>query len=257
MGGLVGEDETKGVRSLQRGLQMLEVFARPREERTVQELAVELGIPLPSAYRLVNTLVDMGYLERQRSRGPLRLGLSLIRLGALAHSGLDLREAARPVLEKLVATTGETAVVVLAAADRVVCIDNLEGTSPIRPASLKVGEDAPYTAGAIGQVVLAHLAAAHREEILRAGWTALTPSTLVTREAVEERCEQVHRDGYAYSIGETIAGTAAIAAPVFGAGGGLVGGLGITGIAERMEGLEDVVTAAASEVSAAMGYRAD
>lgn len=243
------------MRTLERGLQVLELFQKPRQEHTVNDIARHLDIQLPTAYRLVNTLLAKGYLERQGARGPLRLGLSLLQLGWNVQAGLEIREAARPVMERLVATAGETAALMVPSADAAVCVDNIEGTSPIRPASLQVAQRVSFNAGALPLAILAHLDEARLEQVLATPAPALTPRTLTAPDALRERCRRIRQDGYAYSEGEAIVGSAAAAAPIFGAGDVLLGALGVTGIASRMAGLEQLVTTAAGEVSAAMGYQ--
>lgn len=233
-------------------MEVLFLFSEQQRTLTVSEIARALDIPLPSAYRIVNTLLDGGFLERPTPRGPVRLGLRLIRLGWLAQSGIELREVARPVLNRLAVEVGETAILMVPSDSGAVCIDHVEGTYPIRPASFTVGQVQPYNAGAVPLVILAYLPEERRQQVLASPLPVFTNFTLVTAAAVNDRCTDIRQAGIAYSEDEVIVGTSAVAAPVFGVTG-IVGGVGLTGIADRVVGLEETIREAAKEISTGLG----
>lgn len=250
--------ETAGVRSLSRGLQILELFAPDHASWTVSQIAARLDLPLASTHRLVSTLMSSGFLERDRARGPLRLGLRLVHLGFTVLAGLDLREIARARMDQLVGDTEETVVLLVPGPTAAVCVEHIDGTFPIRPASLAVGEHRPYNAGAVGLALLAFLPNERRETLIRNGLPAITERTLVDPDVVRERCAQIRRSGVSFSEGEVIPGTAALAAPIFGPGREIRAVIAITGIAERFRGkrrgtLEGAVRASADEISRRIG----
>lgn len=252
--------ETKpAVRSLDRGLRVLDSFTPQRPQWTVSELARELEVPLASTHRIVSTLERAGYLERARARGPLRLGLRLLYLGSVVQSAIDTREVARPYMRQLATGTGETAVLSVAGRDAVVCVEHVDGTYPIRPRSLAVGDHGPYNGGAIGLVLLAHLSAERRAELLGQPLEQITGETLIRPDEIEERCVEIRRKGIDYSEGEVIAGTAALAVPLFGVGGRLEGALALTGVIDRFRGkrrgaVEQPLRQAAEDISRQLGF---
>ena len=250
--------ESQGVRSLSRGLRILEVFTSERPSWTVSQIADALDLPVASAHRLIATLASAGFLERDRPRGPWRLGLRLLHLGATVQSGLSLRAIARPRMEQLAIETGETVVLLVPGASAAVCIEHIDGTHPIRPASMAVGEHRPYNAGAVGLALLAFMPVEKRERMLDAALPKITESTLIDRDSIRECCLAIQTAGFAYSEGQVIPGTAALAAAIFGPNGVLLGVLGITGIEERFRGenrvsLEAAIRRAAADVTHRMG----
>ncbi|HEV2998515.1 MAG TPA: helix-turn-helix domain-containing protein [Solirubrobacteraceae bacterium] len=58
------EEERRLSRSLLRGLEILTRFQRGSEERGIVELASELELSPSTTHRYVNTLVELGLLER-------------------------------------------------------------------------------------------------------------------------------------------------------------------------------------------------
>lgn len=219
------------VRALDRGLDILRLFTRERAQWTISELAEEARVPLASAYRLIATLERAGYLERTRPRGPLRLGLRLLYLGSVVQSGIDVREVVRPHMRSLATEAGDTTVLAIPGEHSVVCVEHVDGTYPIRPRSLAVGDHLPYHAGAISLVLLAHLSSDRLRALLEREIDAAKDWASVER--IEARCAAIRTDGIAYSEGEIVSGTAALAVPLFGAGHRLDGALALTGIIDR------------------------
>lgn len=243
------------VRGLARGLDLLSLFDDQTAELTIGEISLRLDLPLSTTYRIVNTLVGRGFLERHRSHGTVRLGLALIRLGRLASASRSLADMAIPELKRLVRDTGETAVLMVPQPSHVVCLANVEGTYPIRPRSVGVGEQCPYSAGAAPLAILAFLPTPEQDRILAAGLPVVTHNTLHSKRTVRKRCEEIRAAGFAFSRGEAIEGTAAVAAPIFAEDGvAVLGSVGVTGITGRIASdLGPRVMEAADRISERMG----
>lgn len=86
----------------------------------------------------------------------------------------------------------------------------------------------PLHASASGLAILAFLPDQTRNEILSGPLTATTERTRVDTDRPTERLATIRRDGYALSHDERIPGAIAIAAPVFGLSGHVLGDVGIT-----------------------------
>lgn len=238
--------------ALTRGLLILGLFDERRREWSARDIAAHLEIPMPSAYRLLGTLAAHGFLERS-SEKTYRLGLALTRLGSLVVAGLDVRRAALPTLVALSEKTGETALLVVARDDHAVCIERSEGTSALRPRSFMVGERVPFDAGATPLALLAHLDPDDTGRII----DALAGRDARRRAALLARCEQIRHAGCAYTHDEVVENTAAVCAPVFSVGHEwAVAAISVTGITDRVDGLQHVVVAAAAEVSKSLGGHA-
>lgn len=243
------------VRGLSRGLDLLSLFNEQTAELTVGQISGRLDLPLSTTYRIVNTLVGCGFLERHRSHGTVRLGLALIRLGRLASASRSLTDIAVPELKRLARDTGDTAVLMVPQSSHVVCLANVEGSYPIRPRSIGVGEQCPYNAGAGPLAILAFLPMSEQDRILAAGLPALTRNTPHSEGAVRARCKEIRATGFALSLEEAIEGTAAVAAPIFAEDGvAVLGSVAVTGVTERIaSGLGPRVLEAADRVSERMG----
>lgn len=83
--------------TLVKGLQLLEVLsARDGGAAGISELAADLQLGRSNVHRLLQALVELGYVVKDGERGSYRASLKIWELGARALHRLDFREAAAP-----------------------------------------------------------------------------------------------------------------------------------------------------------------
>jgi DNA-binding IclR family transcriptional regulator len=204
------------------------------------------GLPRTTAHRLLGALEDEGFLARYGEGLGYRLGPRLLRLAVGAMRELPLRDLARPALERLVRSTGESAQLYARAGDRRVCIDAVESPSELRTI-VPVGSSLPLTAGSAAKVFLAHTP---------------EPDRLIRRAEEPKRfaheVELARNRGWASSSGEREAGVGSVSAPIVGAFGLLVAVVSVSGPASRMGRINarryvPAVLEAATEIERALG----
>ncbi len=88
------------VRAVERALQILECFDDQHPERGISEIAQAVGLHKATAYRIVTTLVNYGYLEWIAEAQKYRLGLT--NFGFKVIRRMDLRHEALPYMKELV-----------------------------------------------------------------------------------------------------------------------------------------------------------
>src|SRR6185295_12528672 len=89
-----------------KALELLSVFSFREPRLSLAELASRTGIPRATAFRLLSTLEQSGFLDKVH--GAYQPGIKCFVLGNIVAGGLDLRETARPHLAALRETTRET-----------------------------------------------------------------------------------------------------------------------------------------------------
>jgi DNA-binding IclR family transcriptional regulator len=99
--------ERSPVRAVQRAFNLL---ARLGGERgaTLSELARETELPISTVARLLSTLEQIGFAQRQGD-GRFGAGMKLIQIGLSALRGLNIYDLAEPHLRRLADASGETA----------------------------------------------------------------------------------------------------------------------------------------------------
>lgn len=88
------------VPALSRGLQIIEMFDGERRVLNTQDFADSLGVSASSTYRIVQTLLDMGYLKKV-TRNAYELGPQVVSRGFSFLAGKDLVDIAAPHLNEL------------------------------------------------------------------------------------------------------------------------------------------------------------
>ncbi|AEF55541.1 IclR family transcriptional regulator [Marinomonas posidonica] len=88
------------VPALSRGLQIIEMFDSQKRVLNTQDFADNLGVSASSTYRIVQTLLDMGYLKKV-TRNAYELGPQVVSRGFAFLAGKDLVDIAAPYLNDL------------------------------------------------------------------------------------------------------------------------------------------------------------
>ena len=114
------------IQSLARGLVILEKLAEAQDGLGVTELAQEFGVDKGSMSRLVRTLANYGFAEKDPTSRRYILGPQIVRLSRAAITRMTLRDTAKPYLRQLVDSTGECAHIAIAAQGQALYIDQVE-----------------------------------------------------------------------------------------------------------------------------------
>ena len=228
------------------------------EGLSVAALVAATGISRATCHRLIHALLHDGYayaLGRGRYAPGWRL--HLLCRSASATSPLA---AARPVLEELVASTGQTAHLGVLHGSEAVYIDCVDSPSSLRLAA-RPGSRIPVNVSAIGMAIAACLPAAEREALVcGTHWAPRTRLSLRTPEEVLAALGEVRRRGYAVDEGGYAADVRCLAAPAAGPDGRTFVAIGITGLASDLrvddEAAITAVRLAAERLSGALGAKA-
>lgn len=208
-------DAKNTVRSLAKGFRVLEAFSAQEPEMTLAELARRAGLDNATAFRLLNTLVEIGYVQRVPDTRLFRLTTKVLDLGFNAIARLDLRSHARPVLRSLVGEVNEAASIGVLDGSDVLYVERIQAGLARLGVDVRIGNRVPAYATAIGHAILAWLPQAAQQTILQAQpRRQLTETTLTDLDALLERLNEVKHRGYAISDQETVSGLYVLAAPV-------------------------------------------
>jgi DNA-binding IclR family transcriptional regulator len=242
----------KNVRAVERAIDILQCFLPDEPWMSVIEIQQRVPLSRPTLYRLLQTLRAKGLI---RVRGdPQRFALDF-GVGRLAHSwiaGIDAIALARPLLERLRMSTGETTALFVRRGELRQCVAEL--VSPhVLAISRGLGETDHLWRGASGKAILAFMKDDEVAAVLR------TLPKAADRAAILADISLARKDGFFISRGEVFVGAIAIAAPYFDHTDRVAGSVGVFGPQARLDRHWAVKTAsavarAAAELSAASGY---
>jgi DNA-binding IclR family transcriptional regulator len=208
--------------------------------RSLGAIRAATGLTRSTTQRLVAALEQHGLLFRVGGLG-YALGPRLLGLAGAAMGELPLRELARPALERLARSTGESAQLYVRDGDRRICVDTVESEQELRTI-VDVGASLPLTKGSAGKIFLA--------------WSGAPDGDRID-DHLAQQIVTIRRRGWADSVGERQAGVASVSAPIFGPANDLLAAISVSGPAGRLGSLRAktyarAVVEAAREVESAL-----
>ncbi|BAS28015.1 IclR family transcriptional regulator [Limnochorda pilosa] len=247
------------VPAVNRAIDVLDVLSKGRV-LTLSELAAELRIPKTTLFHIMNTLRHRGMVERDPETDRYRAGYRLIHLGSALINNLDVRNVARPIMEALTASVGETTHLgVLDPTDlQVIYVEKIDSPGPIRLATW-VGRKNPCYSTAVGKALLMGMPADQLERYLESvELRGYTVNTIQDRDLLREEIARCRSRGYSIDNEEHEPGVRCVGAPVFDRNDEVVAALSIAGPAtrittERLSELGAAVRGAAGRISREMG----
>ncbi|MDZ8119165.1 IclR family transcriptional regulator [Pontiella agarivorans] len=223
----------------------------------LKEISQSLEIPRTTALRITQTLLEDGFLA-ETDNGTLTLGPTLVQVGVKALDNLDIRGFARPVLRKLAEETGESCHLAVLNGDKSMLVEVADSPHPVRIAA-RPGTLVDLHSSSTGKIFLAFQIPEPSRFIRTLNLTAYTAQTNSTEAMVLADIEQTRKLGYAMDEEEYVPGVRCIAAPVINAFGKTIAAAGITASVStftkaKIRGMSQKIKAAASEISANMGF---
>ncbi|MFG3203669.1 IclR family transcriptional regulator [Streptomyces sp. NPDC048192] len=247
-----------GVQSVDRAVSVLEILAR-RGEAGVSEVAAEIDVHKSTAFRLLAALEARGLVEQATERGKYRLGFGIVRLAGAVTGRLDITRQGREVCERLSEEIGETVNIAVLQEHYAVNLCQVRGPGAVGTHNW-VGQLTPVHATSSGKILLAHLPAQARDEVIAAsGLRKHTERTLTTRARLEKDLTEARERGYAVTLEELETGLHAMAAPIRAHHGEVIAALSSSGPAyrfteQRMHELAPLLIKGAEEISHRMGH---
>jgi IclR family transcriptional regulator, pca regulon regulatory protein len=205
------------LKTLYRGLEVLNCFTPPTSRLTLQEVGHRLHWPKSTAYRFVAALVEMGYLIQDPSTRQYRLSIKLLDLGFGCLQGLGIPTIALPYLEELAQQCQESSSMSVLDGSDVLYVARA-ATRRWMSVTLQVGSRLPAYCTSMGKVLLAALPWSEVQQ--RLGGVQLvkcTPKTIVSLDLLKRELARVREQGYAINDEELEIGLRSAAAPVYGA----------------------------------------
>src|SRR5437667_765338 len=152
----LGQPQSQPAKSAARTLNIFELLAAAPNGLTVSEISQRLGLAGSSTHGLVRTLHARGYLMQNGGRR-FHLGARLIQLGLNVVDRLELRAAARGPLERLVAATHDTALLVVPDSGDLLYVDKVLSDARDVRTDPRVSSRRPLQCSSLGKALLAAL----------------------------------------------------------------------------------------------------
>jgi DNA-binding IclR family transcriptional regulator len=249
-----------GLASVDLVLTLMELLAAAQRPRGVSEIARELGISKARAHRHLRALVRRGYVRQDAASERYEIAVKLMVLGEAVRDRFDVLTAMRPAMAALREATGQAVTASALVEDSVVVLELLPGRNPIE-FGVRPGTALDLHATAHGHIALAFGPARLLQQAIVRPLKIWTMATISDRDELVAAVERARVRGWASAPDQMMLGVNALAAPVFdhtGAWRGTIALVGSTQFIPAEPAPEQItaVTAAASEASASLGWRA-
>ncbi|MCK8787835.1 IclR family transcriptional regulator [Roseomonas sp. NAR14] len=224
------------VNSLAKGFRVLEAFTASEPELVLSDVARRAELDAGTAFRMLNTLVALGYVAKVPGTRRFCLTLKPLELGFNAIARTELRDLARPVLRSLVGEVNEAASLGVLDGTYVVYVERVQAGLARMGVDIRVGSRIPACHSAIGHALLAFLPEADLGKVLEGSdLDRSDPGAGVNSpQALRQRLAAIRRDGYALSDWASVNGLRVLAAPVLGRDGIAVAALSVAAPAMRL-----------------------
>jgi IclR family mhp operon transcriptional activator len=252
------------VQGLARGLQVLKALNSMEGGRaTSQQLADLTGLHRTTVRRLLETLMEEGYVRRSRSDDSFRLTLSVRALSEGFTDAERIATVAPPIMGRLLQRITWPSDLTTPDGDAMIIRETTHRFSPLSFHRAMVGRRLPMLLTAAGRAYFANCAEVEREEILellRAGAGGEEQQTMARNAAlVRALIKRVRDEGYGGNSGDWAAQAkiGALAVPVF-ANGTVRGSLNVVylsravSLAEAQRKFLPELQRAALDISAAL-----
>lgn len=207
---------TKENRTIKRTLDTLQLLKDRQDPLTITQISSSLGIPRSSAFDIVSTLYEEGYIELgDNAQKTYVLGLKTFEIGAAYLQNNDLLPTTRPYLEKLMRMSQATAFLAIEDNGQLVYLDKVEAPTAIRTSAQLGSRNSMYCAG-LGKALLATYPDQRVKEIFeKTEIIRLTDNTITDYTALSDDLSRIRSRGYAIDDREASPEVFCIAAPVF------------------------------------------
>jgi len=216
--------------ALEKGLDILELLVERPEGLSQAEVARTLGRTVGEIFRMLNCLVERGYLAIQRPSDRYVPTLKLFEL-AHRHAPIDrLMHLATPLMKELVTSIHQSCHLVLVEAGHGTVVAQVDSPGHIG-FSVRVGSMIQLTTTASGRVLLAFQTPEDRERMLE---RAEADEAAVDPDVLAQMLERVRARGYEDMESTRIRGVHDVSCPVFDHRGSAVAALTVPFI-ERID----------------------
>jgi DNA-binding IclR family transcriptional regulator len=226
--------EKKIIQSIDRALQVLELFSLEKPEWGVTEISKALNIYKSNVHNILSTLAERGYFKKDPKTDKYKLGIKFFELGSVVIKNMDLRKIAHPYIEKLSKEFNETVHLGILDKGRVVSIEREESDKGLC-SHIEIGRRAPLHCTAVGKAIMSYLSENEINLIIKEkGLEKYTENTITNEEELEKEFKKIRKQGYAVDNMEHEEGVRCVASSIRDYLGGVIASMSVSGPAFRI-----------------------
>jgi IclR family pca regulon transcriptional regulator len=214
-----GKDGPDFIKSLAKGLAVIEAFDAENPSMTLSRIARKVGLSPGSTRRVLVTLTHLGYVSYDETDRRFQLQARTLQLGYTYLSSLPALDLLQPRLVALSEKLNESCSIMMRDGREVVCVARATAKRLLRD-YMTVGTRFPLHTSPSGKLFLGEMSDEAFAELYRGIELLPEVTPFTVREVVKlrEQVVQAQNQGWIYTHQETALGMAAIAVPLRVAG---------------------------------------
>ncbi|MBU6243979.1 MAG: IclR family transcriptional regulator [Actinomycetales bacterium] len=208
---------------------------------TVVRICEFTGVTKPTAYRILKTFEVGGYVIRDDARREYRIGPALYGMSRALRSEHGLLQLARPIMQELNESLGETVNIGVLNNLNVIYLDSIESAQRLK-ATVQVATKEHLHSTALGKAILACLPDDEARQLLEAAdRPQLTPGTVTSVDELMKQIQQIRSQGYSVDDEENEVGSRCVGAAITDVSGHALAAISVTAPTSRMNAREMVL----------------
>lgn len=250
----------KVIKSVDRVLQVLELYSLEKPEWGVTEIAKTLNIYKSNVHIILTTLSERGFIKKDSKTDKYKLGIKFFELGSIVIKNMNLRKITHPYIEELSKEFGETVHLGILDEGRVVSIEREESDKSLC-SHVEIGKRTSLHCTAVGKAIMAYLPKDKFTEIIKEkSLIRYTENTITNKKELEKELEKIRKQGYAIDNMENEEGVRCVASPIRNYKEEVIASLSISGPAFRINEnnisiISKKVKECCNHISEEMGYK--
>lgn len=258
----VDRNEKYNIKAVERSFEILNLFAQIDDPITVQTICAHLNINANMAFRLLSTMVQTGYLQKDENSGVYSISLKFLTLSRKALMSMEIRRVVMPFLEMLrVKYPNANLNLAVLYQGEVIVIDRIDSMNLPRT-YFTPGKTLPFHATGLGKVLSCELPEAELDAMIeKKGLKAFTPNTITDPDRLKKELEKVRNEHFARDRAEFIPNDNCNAFPLRNASGKIIAAISLSAFEsymsiEEIETTIPVLAETARNISFYLGYNA-
>ncbi len=246
------------IQSIERCFTILDHLSSPDSPFSLEDLTQKTGLNKTTCFRFLKTMRQLGLVEQDRKT--YHLGPKIVSLGLKALKGLNIRQEALPVMQKLREETGETVNLSLLSGTEIIFIERVMSDYIVN-SNINVGDRLPVYCASMGKVILAFMSEERAAAIVsQLRFKARTERTISSPTSLKKELTEIRDRGYAINNEELEKGLRAVAAPIIDYTGEAFAAINVAWTTARRPSRRTFtdfagkVVQAAEKISLAMGF---
>lgn len=255
-----GHTPKRLIQSIKRSTDILELFLKEKKPLGITDFSQRLLLSKNTIQGIVNTLVELNYLERDQNSKKYRLGSMLFRLGIVYAENIDFITNSKVWLERLCYKFNTPVNVGILSYDKVIIVARFDpGTGYTTPP--RTGSFAPALNTSLGKILYAFMDQEKLLEIIHSSnFESFTKKSITSPDVFLKEIEQARKDTVSFDNEEVLQGIACIAGPIFNHNGEVLAAFSVSGEADfiykNKKSIVDEIKYTSMEISKVFGYKA-